>query len=152
MNLNVRAGGKTDCVADGGYQRITREWAGGDTVEIDMPMPVRRVYAHPQVKDDVGRVALARGPVVYCLEGADNGKALASLYLPPDAPLTAEHKADLLGGVTVIKAKALLRAADGAPPREADALAIPYYAWDHRGPGPMMVWMAEKPDGERRRQ
>jgi len=152
MNLNVRAGGKTDCVGGGGYQRITREWAGGDTVEIDMPMPVRRVYAHPQVKDDVGRVALARGPVVYCLEGADNGKALASLYLPPDAPLAAEHKADLLGGVTVIKAKALLRAADGQPPAPADLVAIPYYAWDHRAPGPMMVWMAEKPDVARRRQ
>jgi DUF1680 family protein len=100
----------------------------------------------PRIIRNSEGVPLARGPVVYCLEGADNGKALASLYLPPDAPLAAEHKADLLGGVTVIKGKALLRAADGAPPREADALAIPYYAWDHRAPGPMMVWMAEKPE------
>jgi DUF1680 family protein len=135
-----------------GYTHIRREWRGEEVVELYLPMPVRRVYAHPQVKDDAGRVALARGPVVYCFEGADNGKALASLSLPPDAPLAAEHKADLLGGVTVIKAKALLRAADGQPPASADLVAVPYYAWDHREPGPMMVWMAEKPDGERRRQ
>jgi DUF1680 family protein len=129
-----------------GYARIRREWRGQDVVELHLPMPVRRMYTHPEVKDDAGRVALARGPVVYCFEGADNGKALAGIYLPPDAPLAAEHKADLLGGVTVIRAKALQRQAEGAEPKPVDVVAVPYYAWDHREPGPMMVWMAENPE------
>ena len=145
-NMQVNGGGKTDIVGDPGYQRITREWKSGDTVELEFPMPVRRVYAHPNVKDDAGRVALQRGPVVYCLEGADNGKDIGYFFLPPDAALAAEHKADLLGGVTVIKGKAMVRQMEGEAAKPADFTAIPYYAWDHRDPGPMTVWVAETPE------
>ncbi|MCX5684223.1 MAG: glycoside hydrolase family 127 protein, partial [Planctomycetota bacterium] len=140
----VNGGGKADIVRDGGYLRITREWKAGDTVEIDFSMPIRYMYAHPSVKDDVGRVALQRGPVVYCAEGADNGKDLGYFFLPPEVQLATEHKADLLGGVTVIKGKAQVRQKEGEAPQEADFTAIPYYAWDHRDPGPMAVWLAEK--------
>ena len=143
-NMQVNGGGKTDIVGDPGYQRITREWKSGDTVELEFPMPVRRVYAHPNVKDDAGRVALQRGPVVYCLEGADNGKDIGYFFLPPDTTLATEHKADLLGGVTVIKGKAQVRQKEGEAAKPADFMAIPYYAWDHRDPGPMAVWVAEK--------
>jgi DUF1680 family protein len=145
-NIKVSGGGNTDCAADGGYQRITREWKSGDTVELEFPMPVRRMYAHPNVKDDAGRMALQRGPVVYCAEGADNGKDLGSFFLPPDAALTTEHKADLLGGVTVIKGKAQVRQTAGEAAPQADFTAVPYYAWDHREAGPMAVWIAEKPE------
>jgi hypothetical protein len=143
MNIQVHGGGKTDCVGGGGYQRITRQWAKGDTVEFELPMPVRRVYAHPSVQADAGRVALQRGPVVYCFEAADNGKNIGSMYLPPDAALSAEHRPDLLGGVTVIRGRASVRTGDG-PPQTADLTAIPYFAWDHREAGPMAVWIAEK--------
>jgi len=132
-----------------GYARIRQEWGHGAAVELLLPMPVRRVYAHPEVKADAGRVALQRGPVVYCIEAADNGKSMDNLYLPADAPLEAEHRPDLLGGITVIKGKALLRQADGEPPRPVDLTAVPYYAWDHRAAGPMMVWIPEKPEAAR---
>jgi hypothetical protein len=145
LNMKVSGGSKTDITGDPpGYQRITREWKAGDSFEIEFRMPVRRMYAHPLVKDDAGRVALQRGPVVYCAEGVDNGKDLGYFFLPPDAELTTEHKADLLGGVTVIKGKAQVRQKEGEAPQAADFTAIPYYAWDHRDAGPMAVWLAEK--------
>jgi hypothetical protein len=150
-NMKVSGGGKADIVGDPGYQRITREWKAGDSVELDFPMPVRRMYAHPKVKDDAGRVALQRGPVVYCAEGVDNGKDLGYFFLPPDAALATEHKADLLGGVTVIKGKAQVRQREGEAPQTADFTAIPYYAWDHRDAGPMMVWFAEKEEAAQAR-
>ena len=125
-----------------GYARIVRKWKSGDVVTLEMPTPVRRVYSHPEVKDDAGRVALQRGPVVYCLEGVDNGKQLPHVYLPADAKLAAEHRGDLLGGVTVVMGKAMVRRDDnGNAP--TDIVAVPYYAWDHREAGPMMVWIPE---------
>ena len=133
-----------------GYARLAREWKSGDVVELNLPMPVKRVYADPHVKADVGRVALMRGPVVYALEGVDNGGKVRHLCLPKDAPLASEHRADLLGGVTVVtgKAKAVSRkpgAPGGLELQEADFVAVPYYAWDNRQPGEMIVWLAEEP-------
>jgi DUF1680 family protein len=96
------------------------------------------------VADDVGRVALQRGPVVYCFEGADNGGTIDNFYLPADAKMTSEFRKDTLGGVTVIKATAKTIPTVG---KEAavDVLAVPYYAWDHRQAGPMAVWVIEDP-------
>ena len=88
-------------------------------------------------------MALERGPIVYCLEGVDNGKGLAHVYLPPGAPIATEEKADLLGGVTVLKTKGLQRQAEGDP-KPVDLTAIPYYAWDHRAAGPMEVWIPQE--------
>ena len=126
-----------------GYARVRRRWKKGDTVTLTLPMPVRRVYAHEMVKDDAGRVALQRGPIVYCLEAADNGNHLPHAYLPADAQCTAEHRDDLLGGVTVIRTQGKIRRTGGAD-TPIDLLAVPYHAWDHREPGPMRVWIPEK--------
>jgi len=130
-----------------GYARLHRAWKAGDTVELNMPMPIRRVHAHPSVAADVGRIALQRGPVVYCFEGADNAGAIDNFYLPADTPLTSEFRKDTLGGVTVIKAKATTLSS--VDPRNTlsliDVLAVPYYAWDHRHAGPMAVWVPEDP-------
>jgi hypothetical protein len=128
-----------------GYARLHRAWKAGDTVELNMPMPIRRVHAHPSVADDVGRVALQRGPVVYCFEGADNGGAVDNFYLPADATMTSEFRKDTLGGVTVIKAGAKTIPAGDAKQTAVDVLAVPYYAWDHRQAGPMAVWVIEDP-------
>jgi hypothetical protein len=128
-----------------GYARLHRAWKAGDAVELDMPMPIRRVHAHPSVADDVGRIAIQRGPVVYCFEGVDNAGAIDNFFLPAGAPMTGEFRKDLLGGVTVIKARALTIPAVGAKPTEIEVLAIPYYAWDHRQEGPMAVWVTEDP-------
>jgi len=110
-------------------------------------MPVERVYAHPKVKADVGRVALQRGPVVYCLEGVDNYGQVRNLILPRDAKLTASVEKDLLGGVTVVQGEALAvtRGKDEALETKKVAFkAVPYSTWDNRKPGPMVVWLPER--------
>lgn len=109
-----------------GYASITREWQPGDTLTWDLPMPIRRVLGHPNIEDTRGKVALERGPLVYCAEGIDNGGQALNLYLPDDLALSAEHRDDLLGGLTVISGEGFM--------------AIPYYAWAHRGVGEMAVW------------
>jgi DUF1680 family protein len=135
-----------------GYATISRRWSAGDVVALNLPMPPERLYAHPNVRMDVGRVALRRGPLVYCVEEADNpGGPVQRLTLPRGAPLSVE-RADVLGGVTVLKALAKeLAPADGGalysttPPtsRDATLIAVPYFQWANRAPGSMQVWIAE---------
>jgi DUF1680 family protein len=139
-----------DVGVDKGSAIISRQWDAGDVIEVDLPMPVRRVYADPRVTDDVGRVALMRGPVVYCLEGVDhkdvNGGRVRNLVLPKDAELKAEHRPDLLGGVTVLRGRAIAvsDSADATSDKPVDFTAVPYYAWDNREPGEMVVWFPEQ--------
>jgi DUF1680 family protein len=133
-----------------GYAVLSREWKKGDRVELALPMPVRRVEAHEAVKDDKGRVALERGPIVFCAEFADNknGQVL-NLVLEDNIPLKAEFQPDLLNGVMTIKGQAevVRRTLDGKiePVETTLFKAIPYYAWAHRGVGPMTVWLAREP-------
>ena len=136
-----------------GYAAISRQWSPGDVVALDLPMPPERLYAHPNVRMDVGRVALRRGPLIYCVEEADNpGRPVQRLTLPRGAPLSAE-RADAFGGVTMLKAPAkMLTPGDGgalystAPPisRDATLAAVPYFLWANREPGSMQVWIAEE--------
>lgn len=140
-----------------GYAQLKRTWRRGDVIELSLPMPVQRLKAHPKVEADIGRVALQRGPLVYCLEALDNGGQVRNLVIPPEAPLGAQHRVGLLGGVTVITgpARALHQAewpdalylpsasVPGVAPVEFTA--IPYFANANRQPGEMMVWMAEAP-------
>jgi DUF1680 family protein len=128
---------------DKGYVRIRRPWEDGDIVALDLPMPVRRVYAHGNVLADRGRLALQRGPIVYCAEAVDHEMPLRHIFLPSDAPLTAHHRDDLLGGVTVITGNAAVQTADSQKPTPVNLLAIPYYAWDNRQGGAMSLWLAE---------
>jgi len=135
-----------------GYAAIRREWKRGDRVELTLPMPVERVEAHPEVRMDCGRVALTRGPVVYCLEEADNGPRLSDLVLKRGAKLTARREKDLLGDVVVIRGKALRRREDEWKSeglyRPADSKtetvpirAVPYSTWANRKLGEMVVWI-----------
>src|SRR5581483_3786723 len=93
---------------DKGYVALTRMWKAGDTIELALPMPIRRVVANDAVAADRGRVAIERGPVMYAAEWVDNpdGK-VRNLMLPDSARLTAEYKSDLLRGVEVVKGKAV---------------------------------------------
>ncbi|HJT31659.1 MAG TPA: beta-L-arabinofuranosidase domain-containing protein [Pirellulales bacterium] len=131
-----------------GYLTISRAWRRGDRVTIDLAMPVERVYADPHVKADVGRVALQRGPIVYCLEGVDNDGHVRDLCLPREAKLSASFEPDLLGGVTVVQGDALRVTADDDRRRTETVKlkAVPYYAWDNRAPGEMVVWLPETPE------
>jgi len=126
------------------YEEVRRSWKAGDSIEFEMEMPAERVKADEKVKANVGRVALQRGPVVYCAEAVDNGGRVFNLALPGDAKLASEHRADLLGGVTVIKGKALSKGREGERVETIDFVAIPYYAWDHRAPGEMAVWLPDE--------
>ncbi|MGB7157956.1 MAG: glycoside hydrolase family 127 protein [Tepidisphaeraceae bacterium] len=111
-----------------GYLVINRGWNAGDKVQLSLPMPIQRVKSDPRVKANLGRVALQRGPIVYCVEATDNGGKVSQLRAKPEAKLTTEVRDDLLGGVTIIK-------------DDAGMIAIPYYAWDHREAGEMDVWV-----------
>jgi DUF1680 family protein len=132
-----------------GYATISRNWKAGDVVLLRLPMPVERVYADPRVKADVGRVALQRGPIVYCLEGVDNGGRPRSFVLPKTAKLSAAFTKDLLGGVAVVRgdAQEVSRGKDGKlVTRPVTFQAVPYSTWDNRAPGEMVVWLAERPE------
>lgn len=136
-----------------GYLKITRSWAPGDVVDLDLPMVPERIYAHPDVRHDAGRVALRRGPLVYCCEQHDNPVPVNRLRLPADRPLTARARPDLLGGVTVIEAQATAEDAAAWNDRlystrramMVDTLvtAVPYYLWCNRDPNPMQLWLQE---------
>jgi DUF1680 family protein len=132
-----------------GFVKLTRTWKSGDLVRLELPMPVRRVYADSRVKADIGRVALQRGPIVYCLEGVDNDDRPRTFMLPKTAKLSAAFKKDLLGGVTVLRGEAVAvsRAEDGKRRTQLiPMLAVPYFAWDNRAPGQMVVWLPENPE------
>ena len=120
-----------------GFLPITRKWKPGDRIELDLPMPVRRVLAHENVKADRGRFAIERGPLVYCAEGADNGGRVLDKVFPGKVRFEVQQKPDLLGGVVTVK----MFAADGG----AELTCIPYYAWCHRGPNEMCVWFPVGP-------
>jgi len=125
-------------IADDGYASIpAREWRRGDVVALELPMPVRRVVAHEKVEANRGRVTLMRGPIVYCVEGQDVvGGKVNDLVLPDEVPLDTSFRSDLLSGVQVI------HGAVG----QLEFTAIPYYAWAHRGPDEMAVWLRRTAD------
>jgi DUF1680 family protein len=126
-----------------------RVWKAGDVIELELDMPVERVHADPRVKADVGRVALQRGPVVYCLEGVDNGGRPRSFVLPRKSKLSATFEKGLLGGVVVVRGEALQvsRGKGGKlTTRPVTFQAVPYSTWDNRAPGQMIVWLPERPE------
>ena len=131
-----------------GFLKMRRTWEEGDTVSLHLPMPVKRVEASPKVEADRGRVALMRGPIVYCLEGCDNPGEVGRITLPPDAELEASFRPDLLGGVTVLEGtgrQLRLTEDDGGDlhwaERNVNITAIPYFGWDNREAAPMRVWL-----------
>jgi hypothetical protein len=125
---------------------LNRAWKRGDTVRLSLPMPVRRVAANDAVAADRGRVALQRGPLVYCAEWPDNPAGrVRNLMLSDTEKLRTEFKPDLLRGVEVIEGRALSLTRDGkggVTRTEQPFTAIPYYAWANRGRGEMQVWIA----------
>jgi DUF1680 family protein len=114
-----------------GYATIHRTWQAGDVVELTLPMPVRRVSCHPAVSDNLGKVALERGPLVYCVEGIDNDDHVLAAILSDQATFTSGFEPDLLNGVGTVQATDANRA----------LTFVPYYAWAHRGVGEMTVWL-----------
>ena len=139
LKLNAKA---VPLSTEKGYAVLRRTWLAGDRLELTLPMPVRRVLAHEKVKENAGHTAVERGPIVYCVEGVDHGGQVLDLALPDDAKLTASVHKELLGGVVVIEGTGQRVATNSSRPAEPVRVRfIPYYAWNHRGVGPMAVWI-----------
>ena len=146
-------------LSPGSYANLRRTWRPGDTIDIDLPMPVRRIECHPYVAENAGRVALMRGPLLYCVEQTDNQDVdPRDLVLNGKEP-TVRFEPNLLGGVAVLQAEAR-STAPGAGwegplyrtmhPRErktrthaTGVTAVPYNAWANREPGTMRVWLRD---------
>jgi len=119
---------------------ISRSWSPGDKIDLKIKMPVHKVLSHPEVKENQYKLALERGPLVYCAEEADNGSDLFSFKLPLGTEFDSNKEPDLLNGPVVLKGK--LKGLKGRKAGVRDEiLLIPYYAWAHRGTGKMAVWI-----------
>ena len=131
-----------------GYAVITNSWKTGDKIELNLPMPVKKIAANPLVAADRDRVALQRGPIVYCLEWPDNKDGhVLNLVLDSTATLNASFNPHMLNGVEIINGKANVAVSTDNGNQSAveqDFTAIPYYAWANRGAGEMQVWIASK--------
>ena len=114
-----------------GYAVIDRKWKNDDVVTINFDMPVELVSADPRVKDDIGKRAVQRGPLVYCIEEVDNPLDFDSLQIVENTAFDTGFKADKLGGIVEVTAHA----------GEQTLSYIPYYAWDNREAGKMKVWV-----------
>lgn len=135
-----------------GYIHLRRRWKPGDIVSFTMDMPVRHVYAHPNIRETAGRAAIQRGPIIYCLEGVDQSDInLHRILIPKDgSSWRAEYHEDSLGGIALLRGNGLITNISGwenelyrdTPPdsRPFVVTAVPYCVWDNRSPGEMAVW------------
>lgn len=131
-----------------GYAVITRKWKKGDVVELNLPMEIKRVIASDSIRYDRGKVALQRGPVMYCMEGVDNNGHVFNTILPDNTKLDARWESGLLGGVMTINGtgKMLKTSDDGLNIATVSfpVKAVPYYTWANREEGEMQVWIPRK--------
>jgi DUF1680 family protein len=132
-----------------GWVPFERNYETTDGFLIHFLAPIRRVRPDAGAADGKGRVALMRGPLVYCFEGVDNGGSARSVCLPAEAELKVEQVNTMLGGTRVIRARgkrAVLGPDGAATTKVATVTAVPYHVWDNRAPGDMIVWIPESPD------
>ncbi|HJV77377.1 MAG TPA: beta-L-arabinofuranosidase domain-containing protein [Paludibacter sp.] len=138
----IRVNGKVVKLSqNNGYASIDRIWKSGDVIELNLPMPVRRIQAHENAKDDQGKLAIERGPIVYCLEGTDQGdKHVFNKYIPENSKMNFTYQKNLLNGVMVLKGNAKEVSLSGEE-KDVPFTAIPYSTWNNRGTGEMAVWI-----------
>lgn len=138
-------GDQVESTPENGYVRITRKWTKGDRVEIEFPMPVRKVIADEMVEEDRGKIALQRGPLIYCAEWPDNNTDILNLLINDNAAFSTEFRPSLLDGTQIVKAtgyqsKKMTNGKLEILPAETITL-IPYALWNNRGPGQMRIWL-----------
>ena len=133
---------------ENGYAVLKRKWKKGDVIEVNLPMEVRRIIANTKVKDDAGKIALQRGPLIYCAEWKDNNGLASNMIVPKNATFKTQYERDLLNGVMVLKADVKSINVDPSgqsiSTQTATLTAIPYYSWANRGKGEMTVWFPEQ--------
>jgi DUF1680 family protein len=127
---------------------LNRKWKKNDVIEVKLPMEVRKVIANSNVKSDVGKVALQRGPIMYCAEWIDNNGKASNLVMPFNTAFSTEFKPGLLNGIEVLQANVpaivVENNGEAITTKNQSFTAIPYYAWANRGKGEMMIWFPEK--------
>lgn len=152
-NVNSRVGAKVNneeipVEVEKGYLTITRKWRKGDKVVLELPMDIKLVRSNKKVESNKNKLAIERGPLVYCIEGVDNKREVFNKLLPAQTTLEVNWDESFLGGVNVITAEIPAFAVqDGGMEVKTEKhklIAIPYYAWSHRGVGEMAVWIPEK--------
>lgn len=136
-----------------GYILLEREWKNGDKIVLSMDMPVVLVEANPKVREDIGKVAVMRGPIVYCVEEEDNGAQLQEVYLEESPKFDIRFEEELLKGVVTLTTEgkrvsengwsgmSLYRTYKGKEYQKQQLKFIPYYSWTNRGVGEMTVWV-----------
>ena len=142
-----------------GYARIEHEWTGKEVIDLELPLIPRALWADPRVRQDTGRFALMRGPLVYCAEGVDNGEDLNALTVTGDPARAGETVVEALGGAVALELDAtrdIPAGFEGALYRETPPAAeptkarfVPYHLWDNRALGEMLVWMRGSPNRQR---
>lgn len=138
-------GQAVDATLIDGYVTINRKWKKGDKVQVSLPMDVRRVKANDNVDDDRGKLALERGPLMYCLEGQDQADHnVFNKAILPDAKIEATYNGSKLGGIVELTGQAVEVEQDGHV-KDVAFRAIPYATWNNRGGDQMAVWMAASP-------
>jgi len=141
-------GKEVDYEIKNGYAVLNRTWKKNDIIRVNLQMEVRRVVANKNIKNDIGKVALQRGPIIYCAEWIDNNGKASNIVIPANTAFTTEYKPALLNGVEIVKANvpAVLIDSNGENlhTEKQPFVAIPYYAWANRGKGEMMIWFPEQ--------
>jgi DUF1680 family protein len=140
----IRVNGKEiDYSQENGYALISRTWNKNDEVELVLPMEIRKVAANQKLKDDIGKTAIQRGPLMYCAEWVDNRGKTSNIILPDQTRFTPQFQPDLLNGVMVLKAE-VPAVVINDPLHISTTMqpftAIPYYSWANRGKGEMQLW------------
>lgn len=147
--IAIKLNGKpVDYQVQNGYAVISKKWKKGDKVEMNLPMDVQRVTANDKLPEDAGKIALQRGPIMYCAEWKDNDGKAGNLIVPKNTVFTTAYEPALLNGVTVLKANVksvnINEAAQTVSTENKTMTAIPYYSWANRGKGEMTVWFPEQ--------
>ncbi|NLS06405.1 glycoside hydrolase family 127 protein [Rhizobium sp. P32RR-XVIII] len=133
-----------------GYARIEREWKAGDHVDLDIPLVARTLFANPLVRQDAGRTAVMRGPLVYCVEETDNGAGLNGIRIASDVTAAKTDEIEGMGGAIALDVPVTRDEADWGPAlyrtsppkaKKTTARFVPYPFWDNRAPGEMLVWV-----------
>ena len=143
----IKINGKmVEFVMEHGYAVINKNWKKNDVVEVDLPMEVRKVVANDSVKDDINKVALQRGPIMYCAEWIDNNGKTSNIIIPNETVFSSEFKPDVLHGIEELKAlvPVVIINNENISTERKTLTAIPYYSWANRGKGEMMMWFPTK--------
>ena len=147
VNITIN-GTPVDYTMKNGYAVLNKAWKKGDVVAVNLPMEVRRVVANAKVKDDIGKIALQRGPLMYCAEWPDNNGKAANIIVYANASFTTSYKPGMLNGIEILQSDVPVvnidAAANSISTSTQTFTAIPYYAWANRGKGEMTVWFPER--------